>query len=188
MLETRRERTLLSLTITVVSAALIFYLAILPTRDHVNDLRQRIATEHRLLQENRAVITRKGDFQSHWTAINDHLEGISVEDQQNECMDYLETAGAEGGLVFDKLDPLTTSTTDLDERYVEIIFEVSFSSDLNRLARFIMILDAAERLLRTEKMTIEKNNTQSIDPLTVKLTLSTVAEKPPTVLDGVSAQ
>ena len=126
MFETRRERTLLSMTIAVVSAALIFYLAILSARDHVIDLRSRIAAGQRLLQESRAVITRKGDFQSHWTAINDHLEGISVEDQQNECMDYLETAGAEGGLVFDKLEPVTTSNTDLDERYVEIIFDIRY--------------------------------------------------------------
>ena len=160
----RRKRTALLVLMGIILLLLLGRAVVLRMADYLEELDDKISQGRQELATIRAAINENSVYVEKWQEIVE-FKSRPVEEEQTRFTAYLQSLETQRNFVFSALGSPVGSPRQLESMAdVQILrYELTFAADLDDLTVFLVSLDNAQRLLRIERLVINRRRIQRPD-------------------------
>ena len=197
MKKRKRDIAIFVLIIGIL-AGLLGHQVYLWMRHHLDELDEEIAAQEQLLEAAQTEMQANSIYASKWDELSGFLDE-QPEERKTSFTEYLQGLAAEREFVFTDLGPGDSRIIEENPKFQILQYELSYSVELAKLVDFVMGLDVSGELMRIERLNIKAKPVtaysnwldrnivgESLDVLTVKMSVATVASQPESTTDSDS--
>jgi len=152
----KREKLILTVTIAVVSLAIVYSFILEPIYRKFANLDLEIKSKQIKLRKNLSLVRERDAIQDEFKQYSQYFKTNRTEEEEMaQALSLIEKIGNDSGVYLSNVKPQKVQEVGF---YKVIIIEIRFQADMNSLSKFVYDLQSSPLLLKVARLDIGSKN------------------------------